>query len=126
MQKFICETTVQFDELLQRVEAMASEELQLYLLFTGTKDSAGRSWCPDCTAAEPLINEHFKMLPCLFIECPIIRAEFKTADYKYRTDPRIQLRCVPTLIKWRRGKVVASLDDNQCQVAGNISDLIDA
>jgi len=30
--------------------------VELYVLFSGSKDSSGQSWCPDCVAGTSLIS----------------------------------------------------------------------
>eukprot|EP01032_Pedospumella_encystans_P026605 gene26605-30065_t len=93
---------------LREAEALASSTNKpLFLLFTGSKNSSGRSWCPDCTAAEPVIEEALSSIP-----------EGK--------DPSIRLSCVPTLIKWKNGKVLARLNDSQSQMADLVAELVDA
>lgn len=101
----------------------------LFVLFTGSKnDSTGKSWCPDCTAAEPVIDSVLNSLESgyMLLVCSVDREPYRTADYAYRTNPAIKLTCVPTLMKWKNGKAVARLNDSQSQVAEFVQDLVDA
>ena len=34
-------------ELLSKLDGL-NEQNDVYILFTGSKDSSGNSWCPDC------------------------------------------------------------------------------
>ena len=76
------------------------------------------SWCPDCTAADPIIEASMAAnLPkgCVFLEMPVVRAEYRRKDsYLYRSMPEIKLACVPALMRWEGGKGVARLNDEQC------------
>lgn len=54
---------------MQRIEATNATELaklraehesngkSVIVLFTGTKNANGRSWCPDCVVAEPVVEK---------------------------------------------------------------------
>lgn len=129
MLRIVCATPSEFNALLAEAEERRCENQPLFLLFTGEKDRAtGRSWCGDCTRAEPLIDAALANIAggCVLLECIVVRQEYRERDYVYRTDPRIQLKCVPTLIKWRNGKALGSLDDNQCQNETYLNDLIEA
>ncbi len=130
MNHIVCESPSDFEATLEQAEsAAAAEGVDLYLYFTGAKDaSSGISWCGDCTRAEPIVKTAMKNISagCVFVEFIVDRSEYRQKDYKYRTEPSVQLKCVPTLFKRRRGKNVVSLDDNQCQVEQNVLDLIEA
>jgi hypothetical protein len=81
--------------------------------------------CPDCTRAEPIINEVLGNVNCLLLECNVIREEYKDQEYYFRKDSRIQLKCVPTLILWKNGKAIAKLNDDQCQQLDTVKDILD-
>ncbi|CAG8480328.1 4362_t:CDS:2 [Acaulospora colombiana] len=79
---------------------------------TGTKDpSTGVSWCPDCVRADPLIHRCARP-DSVLVEVPVgTRSEYKgRPDNPYKTHPRIQLKAIPTLIKW---SVTGSDDDKR-------------
>ncbi|CAF1153910.1 unnamed protein product [Adineta steineri] len=60
-----------FDQLKNTVEKYDKDK-RIFVLFCGTKDSKGHSWCPDCVAAEKPVEEAVKSsLPsnAVFIEC---------------------------------------------------------
>lgn len=44
----------EFTKLVERLET--SGEL-VHVLFSGGKDDTGRSWCPYCNQAEPVVTE---------------------------------------------------------------------
>uniref|UniRef100_A0A0M3HPT3 Thioredoxin domain-containing protein 17 n=1 Tax=Ascaris lumbricoides TaxID=6252 RepID=A0A0M3HPT3_ASCLU len=90
-------------------KAIEGSKTRTVILFTGSKDS-GKSWCPDCVAAEPVIakvigelsgsnfaNEH----DIRFIECSVGPREYwKDAKNPFRTDDHFKLSCIPTLIEY--------------------------
>ena len=47
----------------------------------------------------------------VLVECIVERAEYREQSYQYRTDTKIQLTCVPTLMNWKNPKI--RLDDSQ-------------
>jgi hypothetical protein len=106
----------QFEQLLQ--QASKKSDQNLYILFTGSKNpSNNQSWCPDCTRAEPLIDAELAKVttPTTLLFCDVDRERYRSASFPYRTDNRLNLRCVPTLMKWQGGKCVQKLNDTQCQ-----------
>jgi len=50
------ETTDSYDELVALL-ANATGIKKKIILFTGSKDSKGKSWCPDCVVADPIITQ---------------------------------------------------------------------
>lgn len=128
MQRIYCENPVLFDSCLEQAEALTVGDKHLYVYFTGAKDpNTGLSWCGDCTRAEPLVNKVLSSLEegCVFLEIPVLRDDYRQPDFQLRVDPRVQLRCVPTLLKWVRGKALGRLDDRQCQIEEMITELVD-
>uniref|UniRef100_A0A4X2M3A0 Thioredoxin domain-containing protein 17 n=1 Tax=Vombatus ursinus TaxID=29139 RepID=A0A4X2M3A0_VOMUR len=73
----------------------------IFVYFTGNKDAEGRSWCPDCVQAEPVVLEALKHIPenAVFIYCQV-------GDRPYWKDPnndfkkKLNLTSVPTLLKY--------------------------
>ncbi len=116
LQRFETHNPEEFFQFLQQSEQ--SKPDNLYLLFTGSKNpSTGNSWCPDCIRAHPLIEQIAPQVPGnnVLITMNVDREPYRSQDYVFRKDPKIALRCVPTLIKWVNGKVEARLNDDQCQ-----------
>lgn len=97
----------------------------LFILFSGEKIN-GRSWCPDCVRAEPIIVSSLEEYSpnAVLIVFSVVREQYKTQTFEYRLNPIIQLKCVPTLHKWKNGVSIASLDDNQCQDIRLVRELI--
>lgn len=123
MQKKIVDDPTSFDKEL---DLATVTNKPTFLYFTGAKNANnGLSWCPDCTRAEPIVNEIFSEVDCNFLEFNVIREDYRSEDYIYRKDSRIQLKCVPTLILWKNGKSIATLNDSQCQKKDIVKDILD-
>ena len=54
MKKLIVDNDIQ--TLMQNIKDIDKNKIIL-LLFTGSKDSSGISWCPDCNVAEPVLQK---------------------------------------------------------------------
>merc|ERR1719204_3050290 len=94
-----------FDGLQKRIaEDPACKTDRLFVLFSGSVDAAsGESWCPDCVAADPCIDQALKDVDddLVLICCAVgDRATWKDQKNKFRTDPKLSLKGVPTLLNW--------------------------
>ncbi len=120
--RIICENTSLFEQRLSEAKRAAGSS-PLIVLFTGEVNTAtGRSWCPDCTAADPIIEDVFGSQNMVLLSCPVVREEYRDANYKYRILPDVKLKCVPTLIRWG---TKMRLDDSQSQVRDLVASLLD-
>ncbi|XP_068126296.1 thioredoxin domain-containing protein 17 isoform X1 [Hyperolius riggenbachi] len=87
-----------FEEYVKEEEKVKGKAA--FALFSGDKDEAGESWCPDCVKAEPIIRGELCHLPegAIFIYCQV-------GDRPYWKDPtnpfkqKMHLTGVPTLAK---------------------------
>lgn len=124
-----CNNPATFNAVLADCEVKCSTDNKpLFILFTGTKGSNGRSWCGDCTAADPIIFSALRSVAdgCRLLTCDVVREDYRNPDYSYRKHPKINLKCVPTLIKWSNSKAIARLNDSQSQNADLVQELIEA
>ncbi|CAF3093384.1 unnamed protein product [Rotaria socialis] len=84
------------------------KDKRIFLLFSGSKDDQGNSWCPDCVVAEKPVHETVKSsLPSngIFIECSVgDRASWKSPKSPFRTDSQLRLTNIPTLLEWGTAK----------------------
>ena len=81
-------------------EVMATHPTNpLFLLFSGEKSVEGKSWCGDCVRAEPIILTALEEYTpdAVLVIFNVNREEYRKQDFPYRVNPKIQLRCVPTL-----------------------------
>jgi thiol-disulfide isomerase/thioredoxin len=91
-------THEEFNDLISAIVSENSER-PLFLLFSGEKVD-GRSWCPDCVRAEPILLaalEEYSPTSALVVFL-VKREEYRNQPgYTYRTNPAVLLKCVPTL-----------------------------
>ncbi|CAG8434501.1 15534_t:CDS:2 [Funneliformis mosseae] len=92
----------EFDKIVNRIVQERKGQNIFVVLFGNENPNTGKSWCPDCVNADPLIRHHLEKTTAdsVLIEVPVgTRAEGRP-DNPYRLHPRIQLKSIPTLIKW--------------------------
>ena len=91
---------------------------EIFVLFTASKDpDTGKSWLHDCDRAYPLIQSVLSQLeaPVHLIVFTIPIEQFRNPEYFLRQDPKISLRTVPTLTKWRHQECILQLNKVHCQ-----------
>ncbi|XP_038054847.1 thioredoxin domain-containing protein 17-like [Patiria miniata] len=96
------ETTKGLAECLATIEKHEGKGL-VFILFCGDKDASGNSWCPDCVDAEPVVTAGLASAPddAVFIYCCVgDRAFWKDQQNGFRTNNKVKLSAVPTLLKW--------------------------
>ncbi|XP_049951793.1 thioredoxin domain-containing protein 17-like [Schistocerca serialis cubense] len=92
-----------YDDFCGLIKRLEDSGQPIYVLFSGSKDSDGKSWCPDCVAAEPVIDKVLKRstLAIHFIHVGVgERAKWKDPNSPFRKDSRLLLTGVPTLLRW--------------------------
>merc|ERR1711933_209630 len=98
------------EKLLQRVSAK-----RIFLLFFANEID-GKSWCPDCVAAKPIIERNLKYLHPnndTFVTVYVgEKAEWKNKKNIFRTDERFKVTGVPTLLQFGTDK---RLVESQCE-----------
>uniref|UniRef100_A0A9L0RY71 Thioredoxin domain-containing protein 17 n=1 Tax=Equus caballus TaxID=9796 RepID=A0A9L0RY71_HORSE len=88
-----------FEEFNRAVEQHKGKTIFAY--FTGSKDAGGKSWCPDCVQAEPVVQEGLKHVGegCVFIHCQVgERPYWKDPNNDFRKN--LKITAVPTLLKY--------------------------
>lgn len=79
-------------------------KVDIFFSFIGKVDAkTGESWCPDCVAAEPVIEKYIPEISedNVFIVCVVgDRMKWKDPQCVFRTDPDTLLKGIPTLLKW--------------------------
>ena len=92
----------------------------LFLVFFGSEVAeTGESWCPDCVMADPVIRGTLARItarPVHLVECPVgDRSAYKgQSAHPYRTDARVRLVRIPTLIRFEGGREVGRLTEAEC------------
>lgn len=93
------------------------------ILYTSSRLD-GVPWCPDCRAAEPVVAKALTKSEGVkyFVRAMVgDRNTWKSADCAFRTDPRLLLTCIPTLIRWDESGQLARLEDQQCADPGQLA-----
>ncbi|XP_045343266.1 thioredoxin domain-containing protein 17 [Leopardus geoffroyi] len=88
-----------FEEFSRAVEQHHGKTIFAY--FTGSKDAGGKSWCPDCVQAEPVVREGLKHVSegCVFIYCQVGEKPYwKDPNNDFRKN--LKVTAVPTLLKY--------------------------
>jgi hypothetical protein len=84
------------------------------------------SWCSDCEAAKPIIEETFAKItaPTTLIEVHLPRDEYKGNPSHWARVGPAKLQKVPTLYKWEGKRPGASLVEGQCTDRELMSELV--
>ena len=45
-----------YDAFKAKISELASAGGDVFVMFSGSKDARGVSWCPDCVTAEPVVT----------------------------------------------------------------------
>ncbi|KAI0230392.1 Thioredoxin domain-containing protein 17 [Lamellibrachia satsuma] len=101
-----------FDELMKTVDNQKNNKV--CVLFTGSVDESGQSWCPDCVKADPVIKEclQYAEPQTVFITCCVGNRPFwKDQNNMFRTSNKTSLKSIPTLMVWGTRQ---KLEEDQC------------
>ncbi|XP_003375804.1 arginyl-tRNA--protein transferase 1 [Trichinella spiralis] len=89
-----------YQSLLAEIDRLKGKVV--FLLFTGSKDSFGKSWCPDCVKADKIIEKYAEKLDAdsVLIRCDVgDRSTWKNPENEFRTDKTFHITAIPTLMK---------------------------
>lgn len=64
-----------WDNFIELVGKLEAEKKPINVLFSGDKDELGKSWCPYCEQAAPVIEEALKEAPedSIFVKVEVDR-----------------------------------------------------
>lgn len=109
--KIVVNSPEEYDSIFQGLNGI------VLALFTGSKDpNTGESWCPDCTSAEPYLNEVINNHPdTQFLYCEVgPRDSWRNQPgHPYRININTRVKCVPTLIRYQDKREIARLQERQ-------------
>lgn len=90
-------------EFKDKLQAVKSSKKTIIAMFSGGKDAGtGKSWCPDCVTAQPVVDAVVAQASdnIIYIYCSVGGRDFwKDKNCVFRTDPDLRLKSVPTLMK---------------------------
>nr|XP_018897660.1 PREDICTED: thioredoxin domain-containing protein 17-like [Bemisia tabaci] len=104
-----------YEAFTSLTDTLDSCDKSVFLLFRGSNNDKGVSWCPDCVKAEPIIKDVYDSLDNKHTRALIQvsvgnREVWKDPKCSFRTDPRLKLTNIPTIIKWKGGRII----DDEC------------
>lgn len=103
------------EEFNSKYDSLKSSKKSIIAMFSGGKDPAtGKSWCPDCVVAQPIVDSVVASASdqFIYIYCSVGGRDFwKDKNCIFRTDPRLRLKSVPTLLKMGTPQ---RLEEEQC------------
>lgn len=127
--RIVCASAPLFEDALSTAVTLSNDSAKpLFILFTGkVNEATGKSWCPDCVNADPVIEESLSKLAtgCNLLVCIVDREEYRQPTYPYRVNSSINLKCVPTLHKWGKRGSIGSLNDSQSQQQMLVDELVE-
>uniref|UniRef100_A0A3P8VZJ3 Thioredoxin domain-containing protein 17 n=1 Tax=Cynoglossus semilaevis TaxID=244447 RepID=A0A3P8VZJ3_CYNSE len=88
-----------YEEFCQAIAERKGKDIFVY--FSGNKDAEGKSWCPDCVKAEPVVRGEMSNLPdgSVFIYCQVgERTYWKNPNNDFKKN--LKLTGVPTLMRY--------------------------
>ncbi|XP_029468257.1 thioredoxin domain-containing protein 17 [Rhinatrema bivittatum] len=88
-----------FEEFSRIVDSHKGQAV--FVLFSGAKNEAGISWCPDCMKAEPIVRENLQYLPedSVFVHCDVGEKDcWKDPSNDFKKN--LKLTALPTLLKY--------------------------
>ncbi|KAF9290091.1 Thioredoxin domain-containing protein 17 [Mortierella alpina] len=114
-------------ESLHEVVAKTVEENKgkdIFLYYYASNDPAtGKSWCPDCVRAGPIVEKKFSELDnVVLVDVPVgDRPTWKDLNHPYRHDEVIKISAVPTLVHWAsKSKLV----ENDCEDVAKLEQFV--
>lgn len=113
-QRRVCNGFDELSSVLTELDQTAKQPV--FILFTGSKDQSGHSWCPDCVKADPVIEQAVDdglTDAATFITCFVGPREYwKDPNNPFRTHKELKITSVPTIIKWNAPHI--RLVESQC------------
>jgi len=119
------ESPEDFDSTVADIVSKKSPSTRVYIVVVGERDpSTGRSWCPDCAEAEPVMHKAFtaNAASIIVVEAPVSRQSYKNnPQHPYRTHPQLHLQRIPTIFRWENGRATGQLIENECKIYDNVN-----
>ncbi|KAI7817441.1 hypothetical protein BC939DRAFT_329922 [Gamsiella multidivaricata] len=101
-----------FHEIVNKtVEEHKGQDVYIYF-YASIDPATGKSWCPDCVTAGPIVEERFSKLDnVVFVDTPVgDRPTWKDPNHPLRHDKVIKITAVPTLVHWNTKSQLVETD----------------
>ncbi|VVC28030.1 Thioredoxin-like fold,Protein of unknown function DUF953, thioredoxin-like [Cinara cedri] len=99
--------TKNYEEFNILMKNLDENKQQTFIVFTGTPNESGESWCSDCVKADPIIKKQIELNEERLKESNLVYAQVgKREEWKnnnenpFRLDKKIRLQFLPTLLRW--------------------------
>ncbi|KAF9350100.1 Thioredoxin domain-containing protein 17 [Mortierella sp. AD094] len=104
------------------VEEHKGKEVFVYY-YASIDPATGKSWCPDCVTAGPIVQERFSKLDnVVFVDAPVgDRPTWKDPNHPYRHDKVVKISAVPTLVHWN---TKSQLVENDCEDLAKLDEFL--
>nr|XP_016942097.1 thioredoxin domain-containing protein 17 [Drosophila suzukii] len=93
-----------FKEMENLLKLYDTKRCPIYIYFYGEKDKQGRSWCPDCVAAEDTIMTAFRSnapADCIVLVVDVGNREFWMGKDNAFRNPPYSVDGIPALLHWK-------------------------
>ncbi|XP_073985125.1 thioredoxin domain-containing protein 17-like [Rhodnius prolixus] len=100
-----------FQKIIKNLEDKGESAV---LIISGSRDETGKSWCPDCVKAEPVVEKYLSTKITKHLNLVRIELEyhyFKDPKNPFRTSSKVRLTRIPTLMFWPG---IKRLEENEC------------
>ncbi|KRT83235.1 hypothetical protein AMK59_3172, partial [Oryctes borbonicus] len=92
-----------YEAFCEFVSGLQENKGNIYVFFSGSKSADGKSWCPDCVRAQPIIYKALEKADpsTVFVYVEVgDRPFWKDPKCPFRTDKRTKLLVLPTLVRF--------------------------
>ncbi|GJQ83376.1 hypothetical protein Trydic_g18158 [Trypoxylus dichotomus] len=104
-----------YEAFCKYIDGIKEKKENIYIFFSGSKEADGKSWCPDCVRAKPIIEKALIQADSdsvyVYVEVGD-RTFWKDPNCPFRTDKRTKLLVLPTLVRWGQPQ---RLEGDQCE-----------
>ena len=112
---------------LDEVKKSAAGKTIVVMFSGGKSPSTGKSWCPDCVVAEPVVDKVLQsQKDSVYIYVSVGGVQFwKDPECVFRKDKRTLLKSIPTLVKIDGNVPNTRLVEGQCANQGMVEMLFE-
>ena len=101
-----------FDAFKAKVEELAGTGADVFVMFSGSKNAEGVSWCPDCVEAKPAIQKLVDAGSRPIVKGIVTRDEWRgNASHPYKVSPVLKAAGVPSVILFEGENELHRVDD---------------
>ncbi|PNF14252.1 Thioredoxin domain-containing protein 17 [Cryptotermes secundus] len=97
-----------YDAFCNLIGELETQGKPVVVYFSGSKGEDGKSWCSDCVKAMPVVEKAVEDAEDIhFVYVGVGDRKFwKDPKCPFRTDKRLRLKSVPTLMVWGQSEKV--------------------